>query len=344
MTAGREAGRFHVSGAVLGSPRHAVAMPQTTVRFSIALDGTIDLPASFAPLGRSGDDGLDRWDGRLLVRTLRLPGHEVVPYLARPVGSLDRPSLEVEIGGSVHQPAAAAAIAATIEPDPAAVRALGELAAEDAAVRALIEHHPGVRPVLFADPFTALVRSISAQQVNLHWAAAVRRRLAVTFGRRHPIAGESVYSLDAGRLAGASVDELRALQLTTAKSAAVVACARAAVEGRLERDELSRLEDEELVVRLTELPGIGRWSAEWFLARTLGRPRVVAGDLGVRKAVGRMYVGGSLPDEAHVRRLTTHWGAAASLVQALALHDLAEAPTGRPGAKGRVRPPPPPIG
>jgi DNA-3-methyladenine glycosylase II len=317
-------------------------MPQTTARFSIALAGAIDLPASLAPLGRSGDDGLDRWDGRVLVRTLRLPGPEVVPYLAWPAGSPDRPSLEVEIGGNADRPAAGAAIAATIEPDTTAVRALRELAAEDAAVRSVVERHPGLRPVLFADPFTALVRSISAQQVNLRWAAAVRRRLAVTFGRLHAIADESVYSLDAGRLAGASVDELRALQLTTAKSASVVACARAAVEGRLERDELARLEDEELVARLTGLRGIGRWSADWFLARTLGRPRVVAGDLGVRKAVGRMYAGGSLPDEASVRKLTAHWGAAASLAQALALHDLAEAPAGSRGAKslgGSPRPP-----
>jgi len=72
--------------------------------------------------------------------------------------------------------------------------------------------------------------------------------------------------------------------------------------------------------------GIGRWSAEWFLARTLGRPRVVAGDLGVRKAVGRLYGAPATPSELEVRRLTAHWGAAATHAQALCLHDLAERP------------------
>ena len=81
--------------------------------------------------------------------------------------------------------------------------------------------------------------------------------------------------------------------------------------------------DEDLIAHLTQIRGIGRWSAEWFLARTLGRPRVVAGDLGVRKAVGRMYLGGAMPSEDEVRRLTAHWGASATHVQALALHDLA---------------------
>ncbi|CAN5817898.1 hypothetical protein BH24CHL6_BH24CHL6_01670 [soil metagenome] len=74
---------------------------------------------------------------------------------------------------------------------------------------------------------------------------------------------------------------------------------------------------------MTQLPGIGRWSAEWFLARTLGRPRVVAGDLGVRKAVARLYGRAALPSEEEVRELTAHWGSAATLVQQLALHDLA---------------------
>jgi len=54
----------------------------------------------------------------------------------------------------------------------------------------------------------------------------------------------------------------------------------------------------------------------------LGRPRVVAGDLGVRKAVGRLYAK-AMPSEDETRRLTDHWGAAAVVAQALALHDLA---------------------
>jgi DNA-3-methyladenine glycosylase II len=57
------------------------------------------------------------------------------------------------------------------------------------------------------------------------------------------------------------------------------------------------------------------------MARTLGRPRVVAGDLAVRKAVGRLYNAG-MPSENETRHLTTHWGDAAIVAQALALNDL----------------------
>jgi DNA-3-methyladenine glycosylase II len=72
------------------------------------------------------------------------------------------------------------------------------------------------------------------------------------------------------------------------------------------------------------LRGIGRWSAEWVLARTLGRPRVVAGDLGVRKAVGLAYFGNPQATELEVRRATEHWGESAGTAQALLLHALAE--------------------
>jgi DNA-3-methyladenine glycosylase II len=311
-------------------------MPQPLVSFSVSFHAPLDLAASFAPLGRSGDDALDRWDGRRLMRALPLPDGRIAPFVARPSGSLADPRLVVEMAVGADMPAATNAITASVASPATALRALSRLAAADRAVAALVERYPGVRPVMFPDPFTALVRSISAQQVNLRWAAEIRRRLAVTFGQRHEVAGEAVYTLSPERIAGASPEELRGLQLTRAKSVSVIACARAAADDRLQRDELAAIDDEGLINRLTTLPGIGRWSAEWFLARTLGRARVVAGDLGVRKAVGRLYAGGAIVGEGEVRRLTAHWGDAASLVQALALHDLAEAEVARRASPGRL--------
>ena len=79
-----------------------------------------------------------------------------------------------------------------------------------------------------------------------------------------------------------------------------------------------------MIARLTALHGIGRWTAEWLLARTLGRPRVVAGDLGVRKSVGMAYFEDRMPSEAEVRQATAHWGEAAGVAQQLLLHSLSE--------------------
>jgi len=304
-----------------GSRRYGCRMSRAP-SITVPLVGPLDVPRSLAGLGHWGDDLIDRWDGRRWLRAWRLDGRWV-PVRATPMGDPDDPSLEVT-AATPDLESAAAGVRFALAGSAEANAALAELIEADPAVAAADRRFHGVRPVLQADPFTALIRTISAQQVNLRWAAEVRKRLAVDYGEALPIEGEEVRVLDPERLAGASIDELRVLQLTRAKSASVIEVAQAAVDGRLEATELAKLEDEALIERLVLLRGIGRWSAEWFLARTLGRPRVVAGDLGVRKAVGRAYFSGRLPSEAEVRAATVHWGAAAGIAQQLLLHTLVE--------------------
>ncbi len=286
---------------------------------TVPLDSPLDIPGSLAGVGRWGDDLVDRWDGARWLRAWRVDDRWV-PARARPVGTVEAPAVVLAAPESDLEAVAERLQAAFVTaPD-----ALARLSGTDAPVAAAEAQFPGVRPVIQPDPFTALVRSISAQQINLRWAAEIRRRLAERFGARLELDGEAVYGLDPEPFAPASVEELRALQLTRAKSASVVAVATAALLGGLDRADLERLDDEAVVAHLTRLRGIGRWSAEWFLARTLGRPRVVAGDLGVRKAVGRAYLGATLPSEAEVRAATAHWGAAAGVAQQLLLHQLVE--------------------
>ncbi|MEA2677990.1 MAG: DNA-3-methyladenine glycosylase [Chloroflexota bacterium] len=290
---------------------------------NVAFAPPLDLAASLAPLGRAGDDLIDRFDGTRALRTLRLAStDDLVAYAAEVTGGADRPALALHVSADQADllPGLTSAVQATFLADRAA---LAELAATDEPVARLWRRYPGIVPVLYRDPFTALIRSISAQQVNLRWAATIRSRLAKRYGTRHELGAWEVWTLNPEPLAGAQLGDLRALQLTTAKAQSVIAVARAAQAGALRFSDLDALDDEDLVAHLTGLRGIGRWSAEWFLARTLGRPRVVAGDLGVRKAVGRLY-DMPMPTEDDVRRATAHWGAAATHAQALALHDLAQ--------------------
>ena len=156
-------------------------------------------------------------------------------------------------------------------------------------------------------------------------------------GAAGPAEGE-VWSLDPGRLAAAEVADLRELQFSGAKAVAVVSFAGAVAAGRMDLRELAGLEDEAVVERLVAFPGIGRWTAEWLLARTMGRPRVVAGDLGVRKAVGAAYLDGRMPSEAEVRAATAHWGAAAGVAQQLLLHWLSTEAPGRGGPRPATGP------
>ncbi len=286
----------------------------------VDLPGPLDVAASLEVFRRTGDDLLDRWDGTTLRRTLRIAG-EAVPVACTPHGSLDAPKMSVATNDPRHLDAVADAARGFFVTVPAAV--LDELGRRDPVIAAAEAMHRGARPVLQPDLLTALVRSISAQQINLRFAAVVRARIAQRYGRRHEVEGGAVWSLEPEALAAAQTADLRALQLTTRKADYVIGVASAVLGGSLDADRLRVMGDEQMVAELVALPGIGRWTAEWLLARSFGRPVVVAGDLGVRKAVGRAYRDGAMPSEREVREITAHWGEAAGVAQQLLLEVLA---------------------
>jgi DNA-3-methyladenine glycosylase II len=288
--------------------------------FDLPLPGPIDLAASLEPFRRWGDDMIDRWDGAFLARTLPA-GDASVAYLCEAAGTLEKPVFRVTPEDPAHRQLVARAAACTFFVLPPQ---FAELVRSDPVIARLHALFPGVRPVRQFDLLAALVRCISAQQVNLQWATITRRRLVEAYGEKHVVGGWTVYSLDARRLAAADPSDIRALQFTNRKAEYLVGAAEAVAGGRLELQTLAALPDEEVISRLTALRGIGLWTAEWILARTLGRPCVVAGDLGVRKAVGLAYLGNPLPSEAEVRRATAHWGASAGIARQLLLHGLGQ--------------------
>ena len=286
----------------------------------VRLQPPLDVAGSLEMFRRAGDDGIDRWDGSTLVRTVQVGGR-VVAYTLTTRGTVAAPRV-----------AAATDHADALEPVTDIARrtfvagegeALARLRAMDPLIAALDQRYPGLRPVRQFDLLGALVRSISAQQVNLEFATVTRRRLAEAFGRRLVVDGFEAWRLDAAVLAGLRVSDIRALQFSNRKAEYIISAAQAVAAYEVSLPMLEALPDDEVIARLTALRGIGLWTAEWLLARTLGRPRVVAGDLGVRKAVGRLYFHDTLPSEAAVREATAHWGAAAGTAQVLALHALA---------------------
>jgi DNA-3-methyladenine glycosylase II len=287
------------------------------VEVDVPLEGPLDVPRSLEVLRRWGDDLLARWDGAVLRRVLPTVDGPVAVAL-RSTGTVASPRL-----GGVAERAADGleqAVAATFLP---ASPAWPALVATDPALARAEAAAPGVRSLRYPDPLVALVRAVTAQQVNLTFANTLRRRLAEGYGIEHAVGGGVVRRFDLERLAAAPVAELRTLQLSTAKATAVVGLAAAALRGELDLERFEGRSDAEVVADLTSHRGIGRWTADWFLVRVLGRPAVVAGDLGVRKAVGAAYFDGRLPSEAEVREATAHWGAAAAVAQQVLLESLA---------------------
>jgi DNA-3-methyladenine glycosylase II len=189
--------------------------------------------------------------------------------------------VDVEPLDEETEPVARALVGADFELDPFYAWAEG-----DEVLRELVSRLAGLRPPLAPDPYEALVSAISAQQVSLFAAFAIRNRMVERFGRR----GVHAYEFPTReRMAQASEEQLTELGFSRRKAEYVLGVARSDVDF----DALHTLSDDEVKTTLTSIRGLGEWTADWFLARHLARARAwPAGDLGLVKAVSAFYFGG----------------------------------------------------
>ncbi len=285
----------------------------------LSFPAPLDMARSLSFLSRNGDDFLDRWDGERWVRTLAA-GSRSIPFSCRPMGTVDDSRMEVRVEDSRDFAAVREAASLSFL---LARRGFGALLKRDPALARLNRKFPGIRQVRQFDLFYGLLRAISAQQINLRWAATLRRRLAEAYGQRLRVGEDFVYALRPEVVATARMQDLRGLQFSTHKAESILAVAEAISSRKLTQEDLTEMDDTEAMEALVALRGIGTWSAEWILVRCLGRVRVVAGDLGVKKAVAMTYLGKEMASEDEVRRAVAHWGPHATVAQAILLHAYA---------------------
>ncbi|MBI2543906.1 MAG: DNA-3-methyladenine glycosylase 2 family protein [Candidatus Rokubacteria bacterium] len=190
----------------------------------------------------------------------------------------------------------------------------------DGVLQGLIAPFYGMRPTLAPTPFEMLVGAVTAQQVNLAFAVTTRGRLVRRFGRPVQVEGERLYAFPAPEtLAKAKARDLRRMQFSTRKAEYIIGLARLVARGALDFERLAACPNEQVIAELTRIRGFGRWTAEWFLARALGRGDVCpAGDLAVRKCFAAFYGRGRALSERAIRRRAAAWGPH----QNLAIHYL----------------------
>ena len=198
--------------------------------------------------------------------------------------------VEVEPLDDETEPVARAMVGAGFELDPFYAWAEG-----DEVLRELVPRLAGLRPPLAPDPYEALVSAISAQQVSLFAAFAIRNRMVERFGVR----GVHAYEFPTReRMTQAKEEQLTELGFSRRKAEYVLGVARSDVDF----GALHTLSDDEVKTTLTSIRGLGEWTADWFLARHLARPRAwPAGDLGLVKAVSTFCFGGRKLSIAEVR-------------------------------------------
>ena len=112
----------------------------------------------------------------------------------------------------------------------------------------------------------------------------------------------------AAELLAADPQVLRESGFSARKGATLRELAQRFVDGRLSDKALARMSDEEVEAVLTEVPGIGLWSARGFLLVALNRPDVfLSGDLALRRAIRRAYGFDHLPTDDEVVEISDRW-------------------------------------
>jgi len=149
------------------------------------------------------------------------------------------------------------------------------------------------------DPYKALVRAIMSQQLSSKAAGTIARRFEELFGGTFPTPAQVLDMPE---------DRLRSVGLSGMKVSFVRDLARRIEDGLLHLGALDSMTDEVVIAELTQVKGIGRWTAEMFLMFRLHRPDVLpVGDLGIVNAMKKAYGLRKAPTPKRMMRIGDNW-------------------------------------
>ncbi len=284
-------------------------MPSRTTR--ITVPPIYDFAAALAFLRESPSAVLESIEGETYRRAWRTDrGVELASVTW--AGSPARPQLRVRVEGPrADDKSLAWAVARVRHVFSLDVDAGGfqELAGTDPIVAGLVGDGLHARPVLAADPFESLVWAIIGQQVGVGFARCLRGALVRIAGEEAVFGSSRVPIMpDPRRIADIDEESLRAAHFSRAKIRALRFAAQAVTSQILDWSQLAAMPPAEAAAALTQLPGVGPWTAGVVLMRGLGVRSVwPAADLGLRKALAQA-LGASAPlTEAEVRALAAPW-------------------------------------
>jgi DNA-3-methyladenine glycosylase II len=198
------------------------------------------------------------------------------------------------------------------------------------AARHLSRHDPVLAPIIsraslaaiepHQDYYSALVNSIIGQQLSVKAAAAIKRRFQALFDNSLPAPVA---------ILGKSVEELRSAGLSGAKAKYIRDLAQHVIDSRVRFDHLDAQSNEEIITELTDVKGIGVWTAHMFLMFCMGRLDILpVGDLGIRNGIRTLYDFETAPTPNQIIELAeqNHWHPYESVASWYVWHSLDNEP------------------
>ena len=177
-------------------------------------------------------------------------------------------------------------------------RAKRALARRDPVMGAIMRSHPGVYMMVRGEPFMTLARAICGQQISVKAAQSVWDRVCVCLEQK----------ITPAAVVAADRKNLRACGLSDRKTEYIADLAQHFVEGKIHARDWPQMSDEEIIAELTDVRGIGRWTAEMFLMFNLLRPDVFPlDDLGLQKGIRVSYFKGRKTSLKKMKKLGETW-------------------------------------
>ena len=177
-------------------------------------------------------------------------------------------------------------------------KALLHLKKSDPVMRAIIER-VGPCKMQFGEPrFHSLAEAIVYQQLNGKAAVTIFKRFSTLAG--DPLTPAGILKLTS--------EQMRSVGLSKQKSSYLFDMAERAHRGELDFSRLGEMSDDKVIEHLTQVKGVGVWTAHMFLMFTLQRPNILpTGDFGVRTAIKKYYNKRKLPTPEQMEKIAKPW-------------------------------------
>lgn len=303
-------------------------MNQLSVSYELRPVPPFRLDLTAWALRRDKDNVVDRWDGETYRRILAWEDKRV-EIAVTPKGALEEPCLEITATG--EGPISDTKNMAT----EALNRLLGiqvdlaefyRFALRDQQLELLVRRFGGVKPPRFPTVFEAVVNGIACQQISLIMGIRLLNLLCEAYGPTMQSSGNLAYAFPRPEdLATLQPEALRELGFSRQKAEAIIGLAAAVARG-FNLEQLTGVDDEEVMAVLCKLRGVGRWTAEYVLLRGLGRLHIFPGDdVGARNKLRRWLGLNEALDYEEIRHVIAPWSPYAGMIY---LHLLLDHLTG----------------
>jgi len=177
-------------------------------------------------------------------------------------------------------------------------KAINYLKQSDPVLAAIIERVGGYRMEFGPPEFHSLAEAIVYQQLNGKAAVTIFQRFAGLAG--DPVTPEGILKLTDA--------QLRSVGLSKQKSSYLKDMAQRAARGELDFSRLPAMSDEDVIKHLTQVKGVGVWTAQMFLMFTLRRPNVLpTGDYGIQAAMKKYYKKRKMPNPEQMEKIAKPW-------------------------------------